>query len=100
MKKLLLTTAAIAATVVAVFSGYKAYASKYDVAAVLLNENIEALADGEGTSVGLCYLESHSLTYDWKFFCDRATDNETIYPCPSSESYGAYAEMSKDRCVK
>ena len=65
-------------------------------------ENVEALAaDNEGTSVGTCYLEEPSSSdRDHKIFCDRRTDNGTIYPCPQSASYGPYFENSRDRCTK
>lgn len=101
MKKIVLSTAALAVAAMAVFSGYKAYASKQDVAALLLNENIEALADGEGTPAGTCYLiQSFNGKWRLKLFCNEDTDSSTIYPCPSSESWGFYSETSTDRCTK
>ncbi|MEY8708789.1 NVEALA domain-containing protein [Bacteroides faecichinchillae] len=65
-------------------------------------ENVEALAaDNEGTSVGTCYLEEPtSSDRDHKLFCDRRTDNSTIYPCPQTTTYGPYLENSRDRCTK
>jgi hypothetical protein len=65
-------------------------------------ENIEALADeGGGTSVGTCYLLQHfSSDSSRKKFCDSNTNNSTIYPCPTSETYGGYIETAQDRCTK
>ena len=52
-------------------------------------ENVEALAQGEGVSAGFCYLiESNSDSRDYKYFCDSATGNDKIYPCPSRTEYG------------
>jgi Tfp pilus assembly protein FimT len=64
--------------------------------------NIEALAQNEsGTSVDYCYLsQSFSSSSGWKKFCDSGTNNSTIYPCPSNETFGGYSDSAKDRCTK
>lgn len=65
-------------------------------------ENVEALASGEdGTNAGRCNLEDTWATErGFRYFCDSRTDNNTIYPCPSSNSYGSYDDNKKDRCTK
>jgi hypothetical protein len=64
--------------------------------------NIEALAQQEGgTPAGHCFLYvTFSTTNGFKEFCDTRTDNETIYPCPTSSSYGPYLNSAQDRCTK
>ena len=63
--------------------------------------NVEALADGEGTNAGYCYLEdTWSTKRGYKYFCDSKTDKNTIYPCPSSMESGWYDDNKQDRCTK
>jgi len=95
----------IAALAVAVVSGYNVYLSKPSTKGLsdLALANVEALADGSetGTAAGICYIEkSFSDHSGWKLFCDSKTNDEMIFPCPSSERYSGYSEVMKDRCTK
>ncbi len=101
MKKGFLYGTAIATALLTGYSAYDAH-NKAKMQRMLL-ANVEALADeaGEATKVGTCYIEqSFSDSRDWKLFCNRSTDNETIYPCPQSTSRGGYSDMAQDRCTK
>ena len=99
MKKFFGTMAVAAA----LFVGYSAYNGQNSVN---LNDvalaNVEALADGssdEGTPSSVCYYQQawSSLT-GWKIFCDSRTNENTIYPCLSTD-WGGYNSMLTDRCI-
>lgn len=62
-------------------------------------ENVEALAQDEGTKAGYCYVNGGGNEFVHKVFCDSKTSNNMIYPCPA-ESWGRYLESAKDRCTK
>lgn len=76
--------------------------NNYSKLTYLALENVEALADDEsGTKVGRCNLEdtwAHERGY--RYFCDSRTNDSTIYPCPSSSSFGSYDDNKKERCTK
>lgn len=66
-------------------------------------ENVEALASSseDGTKVGRCNLEeTWSSERGYRHFCDSRTNDSTIYPCPSSDSFGSYDDEKKERCTK
>lgn len=101
MKKKFFKVAFIAA--VTVVSGISVFnAQKTETLSDIALANVEALAGyEEGTKVGTCYIEMNfSTVVGHRIFCDSRTDNNTIYPCPSSTSYGGYNEMQIDRCTK
>lgn len=89
--------------IVVISSGYNFYCVQNEIVlSDLVLENIEALAQDEnGTDVGVCYYsQSFSTVTGYKNFCDSQTDNNRIYPCPKTATYGGYSEMAKDRCTK
>ena len=95
-------TIAFVAVMVLSFTGYNVYKTQK---AIQLSDvamaNVEALADGEGTTAGYCYLEdTWSTKRGYKYFCDSKTDKNTIYPCPSSMESGWYDDNKQDRCTK
>ena len=63
--------------------------------------NIDALVqtESEGTKVGNCHIRSYgNEKRAWRYFCNTATTNELIYPCPNQDEYGASAGETK--CTK
>lgn len=67
-----------------------------------MKENIEALALGEeGTHAIKCFVDSPETgRYKMEYFCNKNTDENTIYPCPEHADLGYYDETKKDRCTK
>ena len=102
MKTRMKISIAFVAVMVLSFTGYNVYKTQK---AIQLSDvamaNVEALADGEGTNAGYCYLEdTWSTKRGYKYFCDSKTDKNTIYPCPSSMESGWYDDNKQDRCTK
>lgn len=63
--------------------------------------NIDALVqtEGEGTKVGNCHIRSYgSGDQKWRYFCNSATTDNLIFPCPTQEEFGASAGTTK--CTK
>ena len=85
-----------------VVAGYGVNSNSVSGLSYLALNNIEALAQDEtGTTVAWCYKEAaFTGVTGWKKFCDRYTNETTIYPCPENTSYGDFSESSKDRCTK
>ena len=65
---------------------------------LVLLENIEAIASGEGTAVSSCNTRGSGERQDWFFECDSNTSPEMIYPCPGSKTYGSIGVTSM--CTK
>ncbi|MDE5560568.1 MAG: NVEALA domain-containing protein [Bacteroidaceae bacterium] len=101
MKKKNLSAAVVVA---ALFTGYGAYDAQRSLGMDdTLLANVEALANNTGESVEteICYVQqSGSPQMSSKKFCDSKTDDTHIYSCPTSESFGGYSELQKDRCIK
>ena len=64
--------------------------------------NIDALVQTEGeegTPVGNCHIRSYeNEKRAWRYFCNTATSDELIYPCPTQQEYGASTSTTK--CTK
>ena len=76
----------------AAVTGYSA-SSKTNVSD-LLNANVEALAQNEGTKVSTCYIKSFSGDTGQYILCNDNTSPSTIYPCPERSSYTSVAATS------
>ena len=108
-KKLLPGILALAVLLIAGYGMHRSMNSYGDLSDMAL-KNVLALADGEdpdpgedgngGTSVGYCYVMQSFQEYKWKIFCDSGTNDNTIYPCPESTTFGGFLESAKDRCTK
>ena len=96
MKKKLIFAGAVvlmaAAAVTAYMANYRP--DPFD----LLNANIEALAQDEGTSVGSCYVSGYGGTHSWLPECNRETSIHEIFPCPTIQSY--IAPTASSMCTK
>ncbi len=67
----------------------------------LIEMNINALASHEGTPASFCYVNNRDYgVLGMALFCDSRTDNNTIYPCPTSETWGYKTVNHTDRCTK
>lgn len=97
-KKILFGVAALAIATVAAFNVN--VKTKNDNISLLSLSNIEALAQESGTPAGRCYIVQYFGDYGNKIFCTTDTNEEKIYPCPSSTSYQGFSESAKDRCTK
>jgi hypothetical protein len=69
------------------------------------NEGGESTGEGTddgGVKRGYCYITPMDSDCQWdlKERCHRDTDEETIYPCPTTTSMMCYSESSKDSCIK
>lgn len=64
--------------------------------------NIDALVQTEGeegTPVGNCHIRSYGYGGpDWYYFCNSATTDNLIFPCPTQEEFGTSAGTTK--CTK
>ena len=84
MKKKILSLVAIAAIGLGVWS-YNVSQNSMNLSALVL-ENVEALAEGEGTAVGNCMTNGTGEAM-WAIECDSSTNDSMIYPCEKSKSF-------------
>lgn len=63
-------------------------------------ENLNAMSQNEeGTRVGTCYRRGDSAgEFKFRPVCDSRTDDHTIYPCPSTDTYTT--DSKSDKCTK
>ncbi len=81
-KKIFISTFAIAAMALTAFTGYKALGPKQSMSDLVLDENIEALTDGEASrNYAICYWES------------KVAKGYTYYDCGKCEK--TYDEKGK-----
>ena len=99
-RKLFLSIATLAIVVVSGYNMYRANINSVKLSDLAL-ANVVALTNGEGTPVGICFKrDSGAPLRGRQIFCDNRTNDEMIYPCPSTYDYDSYSEFYRDRCTK
>lgn len=90
----------VAASAGAYFTQYRTDKKEYFTVTQLANIDALVQTEGEeGTKVGNCHIRSDSYgDKDWHIFCNTATTDELVFPCPTQEEYRVSAGTTK--CTK